>query len=181
MKLYLASENFYVKVDDKESTGLLIAASTPTIAHEAATFSWLDYIKDIPDPRSTITPNFDIIELGSFVMKALLKDRLKLLPEMKTGGVTLLSFYEDPGYSKEDMRLREIIAARFDPLDKPFAYTDELKRIRGAYFSFHPRVRWRQIYEIHFGLKVDVWVSPDYQRFCDKTIMKENDPWTQCQ
>lgn len=174
MKLFLASENFYVKPDDKESTGLVIMAKTPTVARQAATFSWREFSANLPDPRNVFSPNFDIIELGKFTWATVLKDKLKSLPEMQTGGVSILQFFEDPCYSQSDKQLREIIAARFDPIDKPFAYSDELKRIRGTYFSFHCRLGWQKVSENHFGLNVDVWVSPDYKSFHENTIMKEN-------
>lgn len=170
MKLFLASEKYYVKPDDKEGAGLLIVAPNSKVALATATFSWPGTFHKEPDPRNCITPNYDIFELGKFRLTDPVKEKVSRYPENMTGGVGILEFYEDPEFKNEELALRNYLSAKYAEDKNHFAYSDALSKIRKTYFSFTEVEGWTKRFESHFNLEVDVWVSPKYSSFITQLL-----------
>ena len=164
MKLFLASEKFYDLPESKEATVLLIAAEDKEAAFRNATFSVC------PDePRSVLTPMFDIWELGDFIPLPAIWDGLKTYPENITGGVTILSGYEPVEYSEIEARYRNHLHLRCDQFapDNYYAFYDELKKSRDNFFSFTEKKGWLYREEEHLGFKVPVWVDPIWDQLIE--------------
>lgn len=168
MKLFLASEKFYDIPDSKEATVLLIAAEDKEAAFRNATFSVC------PDePRSVLTPMFDIWELGDFIPLPAIWDGLQCYPENVTGGVTILSGYEPVEYNEMEAQYRKWLYAKYkaEAIDhKMFAYYDKLRADRDRFFSFTKREDWGYREEDHLGFKIPVWVSPGWNIYINKSI-----------
>lgn len=165
MKLFLASEKFYDLPDSKEATVLLIAAEDKESAFRNATFSVC------PDePRSVLTPMFDIWELGEFTPLPDILAELKEYPENVTGGVTILSGYEPVEYRENEAQYRKWLYAKHkeEAADhKMFAYYDELKKNRDDFFSFTEKKGWLRRDEEHLGFKIPVWVDPIWDQIIE--------------
>lgn len=168
MKLFLASEKFYDVPDSQEATVLLIMAPDKDVAMRNATYSCC------PDePRSVLTPMFDIWELGDFVPLPTVWDRLKDYPENETGAVTILTGYEPVEYNELESDYRSMLYANYqtDATEgNPFAYYDKLKADRDRFFSFTEKEDWGYREEEHLGFKVPVWVSPAWNIYINKSV-----------
>lgn len=173
MKLFLASEKFYDVAYSQEAAVLLIMAADKDIAMRNATYSCC------PDePRSVLTPMFDIWELGDFVPNPATWDNLKDYPENVTGGVTVLTGWEPVEYNDQEARFRELLYGKYarEAKDhKIFEYYDELKRVRDTYFSFVEKEEWEYRHEEHLGYRVHVWVSPEWNTYLETTIKQLSD------
>lgn len=165
MKLFLASEKFYDLPDSKEATVLLICAEGKESAFRNATFSVC------PDePRSVLTPMFDIWELGGFFPLPEVWTGLKTYPENVTGGVTIISGYEPVEYSEIEAQYRKWLYVKYKaeaPDQKMFAYYDDLKKSRDNFFSFTEKKGWLFREEEHLGFKVPVWVDPIWDQLIE--------------
>lgn len=173
MKLFLASEKFYDVPDSQEATVLLIMAPDKDAAMRNATYSCC------PDePRSVLTPMFDIWELGDFVPLPAVWEGLKYYPENETGGVTILTGYEPVEYSELESDYRSMLYAKYkaEATDhKMFGYYDDLKKSRDRFFSFTEKEGWGYREEEHLGYRVHVWVSPEWNTYLETTIKQLSD------
>lgn len=168
MKLFLASEKFYDVADSKEATVLLIAAEDIEAARRCSTFTCCS-----DEPRSVLTPMFDLWELGGFSPLPAVWDGLKDYPENSTGGVSILTGYEPVEYNEIEAQYRKWLYVKYktEATDhKLFAYYDQLKADRDQFFSFTEREGWGYREEEHLGFKVPVWVSPDWKIYISASI-----------